>query len=309
MSDIDHHELFKRPGISPTSINAFSESPSRFWKTSSYNPNREKKEATDAMIFGRLVHCLVLTPEVFEKEFAIQPEKTNQLDTVSEIKAALKSAGISAPSSANKPQLEGVVRANLQCVELWSDTIENFRASAGEREVIKKDMYNEAKKMQDAMFANPAVKSLLGNGMSEEPFCWFPDGPDGLMKKCRLDYCRNGLVIEYKTDLFPSMETFKKTIALRGYHRQTSFQMDAAELKYGKRPDGAIIIAQDKEFHDDIAIYALSAEALSIGAQENQKVFEKIKERMKRNDWRTFPQKIQEIDLPRWYKPANIIGE
>jgi len=272
MNELDHHELFFKPGVSPTSINQFFESPSRFWKYSSLNPNKERKEATPAMIFGRLVHCLALTPEMFEKEFAVQPIKNGELDTIDEMKAWLAQSGAALPSKAKKDdyvaacrQLGGVV---------WVDVMANFTAAAGRKTIVTQD-------------------------------CWFPDGEQGLMKKCRLDYVRSGLVIEYKTDISPCEQDFMRTIASRGYHRQLAWQVDAAVRIYGEIPRGAIIIAQDKEIHDDIAIYALDAAAIELGKKENAYAWSEINRRFKANDWRTFPEEIMPIGLPKWYEANN----
>ncbi len=256
MNELDHHELFFKPGVSPTSINQFFESPSRFWKYSSLNPNKERKEATPAMIFGRLVHCLALTPEMFEKEFAVQPIKNGELDTIDEMKAWLAQSGTALPSKAKKDdyvaacrQLGGVV---------WVDVMANFTAAAGRKTIVTQEQLAQARSMQDAMLANKAVRQLIGNGFSESPFCWFPDGEQGLMKKCRLDYVRSGLVIEYKTDISPCEQDFMRTIASRGYHRQLAWQVDAAVRIYGEIPRGAIYDAVG----NSVTVYAhLSAAA------------------------------------------------
>jgi hypothetical protein len=303
MNQIDHHQLFFRPGVSPTSINQFFESPSRFWKYSSLNPNKERKEATPAMIFGRLVHCLALTPEAFDKEFAVQPVKTNELDTIDDMKGFLAERGVKLPSAAKKPDFLAAVQQFGG--KTWQSTLDAFSATVGRKTIVTQDQLAVAQSMQDAMFRNGAVRQLIGNGFSESPFCWFPDGEDGLMKKCRLDYVRQGLVIEYKTDIAPSEQDFMRTIGSRGYHRQLAWQMEAAERLYGEKPRGAIIIAQDKEMHDDIAIYALGVNSLELGVKENAYAWAEINRRMKTQDWRAFKEEIVPIELPRWYEANN----
>lgn len=303
MNDTNHTELFFKPGVSPTSINDFFDSPSRFWKYSSLNPNKEKKDATPAMIFGRLVHCLNLTPEAFEKDFAVQPVKSGELDTVDEMKAWLAQSGAALPSKAKKDDY--ILACRQLGAPVWADVLAKFTASAGRKTIVTQQQLEQARSMQDAMFANKAVKQLIGNGFSESPFCWFPDGEQGLMKKCRLDYVRSGLVIEYKTDISPCEQDFMRTIAGRGYHRQLAWQVDAAERMYNESPRGAILIVQDKEMHDDIAIYALDVDAIARGKRENAYAWGEISRRLKVNDWRTFPEEIMPISLPKWYEANN----
>lgn len=307
MTAINHTELFKKPGISPTSINDYlNGSASKFWRRSSYNPNRIKKDATPAMLFGRLVHALVLTPDAVDSEFVVYPSKTeDHLDTIDDLKKFInehKPAEQSIPAKINKAELQQIVRTNWPQALIWDDVMTRFKVTMGDRSIISKEQFEQAKSMQDQMSMNRAVKNLIGNGFSEQPFCWYPEGEDGLMKKCRMDYNRQGLVIEYKTTIDPSGEQFAKDIGNMGYHRQLAWQFDASTRMLGEPPKGALIIAQDKEAHDDIAIYAVDPMSLGIGAAENDAAFEAIKERMATMNWKSYPEEIRPISLPRWYQ-------
>lgn len=312
MSELSHAALFLKPGISPTSINQFYESPARFWRYSSYNPNRVKKDATPAMIFGRLVHSLVLTPEIFDSEYVVSPIKTkDHLDTSDDLKEfinARKAADQTIPSKISKQELLTIVRTNWPTAPIWDDVMTRFKITVGTRSVVTKDQFDLAKSMQDQMFANKAVRQLIGNGFSEEPYVWEPDNQDDglpvLKKKCRMDYNRQGLVIEYKTDMYPEPDAFSRTIGNMGYHRQLAWQYDASTRKYGEAPKGAIIIAQDKEIHDDILISGVDALALAKGVVENDAAFDVIRKRMAANDWKSYPEKIVNITLPRYYNQA-----
>lgn len=306
-----NEELFFKPGVSPTSINQFFESPSRFWRYSSLNPNREKKEATPAMLFGRLVHCLILTPENFEKEFAMAPTKgSDDIDTVDEMKNFINAnigAGQKIPSKAKKDDLVLIIRQIAPQLVLWQDKLDTFYKTIGRKGVITQDQLDTATNMRDAMFENRAVRQLIGNGASETPFCWFPNGQDGLMKKAKLDYNRDNIVIEYKTTVGPNAEDFSRTIATMGYHRQIAMQIEGS-IAMGNSPRGGIIIAQDKDQFDDIAVYALSASDIAVGHYENDYAFTNIQERLIKHNagdkkaWRSFPEEIQSISLPRWYQ-------
>lgn len=307
MSDsIDHKELFFKPGVSPTSINDFFECPAKFWRYSSLNPNKEKKEATPAMIFGRLVHCMVLTPESFESDFAVEPVKTSELETIDDMRSILALHGVVLKSSAKKSDYIVAVNQVAPQAKFWQIELETFKQNAGRRTIVTKEQYDLARSMQEAMFRNAKVKQLIGNGYSEEPFCWFPDGPEGLMRKVKLDYIRQGLVIEYKTAEEPDPERFEREIGERGYHRQLAMQIDACTRRYGEAPHGAIIIAQDKEYHDDICITAVNAPALTVGAEEVEYAFQQITERLKTGNWKKFAEDIKPIGLPRYYQPKHI---
>lgn len=310
MTDVNQ-ELFFKPGVSPTSINQFYESPSRFWRYSSLNPDKERKEPTPAMIFGRLVHCLILTPENYEREFALPPVKTpDDIDTNDEMKAFINAniqPGQKIPSKAKKDDLVLIIRQMAPQLVLWQDKMDTFYKTLGRKTAITADQLDTATKMKDAMFDNRAVRQLIGNGASETPFCWFPEGEQGIMRKAKLDYNRDNLVIEYKTTVGPNSEDFSRTIAQNGYHRQVAMQIEGSRFM-GNEPRGGIIIAQDKDQFDDIAIYALSAADIQVGNDENEAAFKSINERLARHKagdakaWRSFPEEIQPISLPRWYQ-------
>ncbi len=260
----NHAEEFKKPGISASSLNAYHKSPAHFWRDSSYNPKRIRKEQTPAMLFGLLAHCLVLTPDEFDREFIIAPE---------------------------------INRRTNEGKSGW----ENFLRVAGNRKVVTIEQFDRAIEMRDAMFANAAVRALIGNGVSESPMTW--KRPDGdLMCKCRLDYVRSGLVIEYKTTQDARLNEFSRSIASYGYHRQMAWEMDAATAMNGEQPRGAVIIAQDSDLPEAIGVFALDSAALSAGHNENSAYYREICDRMKHGNWKAFPEEIVPISLPAWYR-------
>jgi hypothetical protein len=308
---IDHQALFFKPGLSGTSINEFiNDGASHFWRHSTFNPNRVKKDRTPAMIFGGLAHCLALTPENYETEYAVMPVKgKDDLDTVEQLKAfinAHKAPDQSIPASAKKAQLIETIHLNWPNAVIWQDRLDLFEAQLGKRSPISVDDWSQAKSMQDQLFANRAFRNLVGNGMSETPFCWWPEATEeninnGLMMKCKPDYARNGLVVEYKTTVSAQEKSFSRDMGNMGYHRQLAIQTEAVHRMTNEMPRGQIIIAQDKEYHDDIAIYALDPMHLAIGQREVAAAYEAIKGRLVSGNWKSFSEDIKPIGLPRYY--------
>lgn len=260
----NYHDI---PALNASSISDYMRSPLHFWMHSSLNPDREKKDKTPAMIFGSLCHCLVLEPEAFDKEFIVSP-------------------------NINK------------CTKAGKEEWAAFTREAGSRDVITEETYGHAVAMRDAMFANSAVKNLLGNGCSEQPVFWTKE-EGGVLCKAKLDYSRQGLLIDYKTTADASYSTFSKSIANFGYHRQMAWYMDAFEHQYNERPKGAVIIAQEKDLPDAIGIYAIKGSALEIGKKECDRAYEEISERLLLSKWEAYPDKMIDIDLPNWYKKGE----
>jgi len=326
----NHKEDFFKPGISITgAINPFFErGPQGYWKHSSYNPDRVKKASTPEMAFGRLVHNMILTPELAESEFATYPRKEeypDALDTTEDLKAFLTQANLIGADgkpirflSKDKAALIKLAQTVEPRPVLWAEIEQRFFDRVGKRQIVTHDQVKQAESMRDAMFRNSAVCKLLNGGASEQPVTWYREPPEqgGLMCKCQLDYRKNGLVIEYKSTAGTNLENLQRTIGNMGYHRQLAWEEDAATIIDGKRPRGSVIIFQDTELHDDIVIFPLKPSAITIGHQENAFAYEEIKKRLhlwKSGDlgaWRTHEQKILDpIGLPSYYRSPITIQQ
>ena len=67
---MNNHDYQNLPGISSHWLIAMLDSPAACWRKY-LDPQRPAEEPTNALRFGTLVHCLVLTPRQFEREFII----------------------------------------------------------------------------------------------------------------------------------------------------------------------------------------------------------------------------------------------
>ena len=64
-------EYFDLPALSASQIKQYDKGAYWFWKTSPFNPDRPPEQDTDAMIFGRVCHCLLLEPDNFNETFEV----------------------------------------------------------------------------------------------------------------------------------------------------------------------------------------------------------------------------------------------
>lgn len=64
-------EYFSMPAISASQLKAFDKGAYWFWKSSPFNPDRVQEQDSDAMMFGKLAHCMLLEPEKVDNEFEI----------------------------------------------------------------------------------------------------------------------------------------------------------------------------------------------------------------------------------------------
>lgn len=77
----DYHgkrDLFDGPAVSKSSLKhllpAHGGSPKAFWGRWAWNPRRIEQSTSDALDFGKAVHCLLLGDEVFDEKFIVRPD-------------------------------------------------------------------------------------------------------------------------------------------------------------------------------------------------------------------------------------------
>src|ERR1700733_6786726 len=82
LSSDDYHN--DKNSLSRSSIKDFAKNAFYYWSMH-LNPNRPSRETTDAMIIGSALHTLVLEPQNFLKQYAIEPPKMLLKDVGREI--------------------------------------------------------------------------------------------------------------------------------------------------------------------------------------------------------------------------------
>lgn len=260
---MDYYDI---PALSASAINNFigdRGSPAHFWRSTPLNPNREKVEDTPALVIGKAAHCLLLEgEEVFNSQFAIAPDAKR---TTKAVKAE------------------------------YADFINENDGKS----ILTNDMVKNVYSMVNAVKSNEVANKLLRNGEAEGDVFF---EMYGMPCKSKIDYRREGLLIDYKTTLASSIEAFKRSSVKYGYHRQVAFYMDAYKAKYGEYPKGFVFLLQNKEIHNGVGFCSLDEEAVDTGRYENEIAANAIKRRLDENDWDMFEQKIVSFGLTDWYK-------
>lgn len=200
-------EYRQHEGISRSELWRLRESPEKF-KYAQEHP----EPPTPALIFGRLVHKLLLEPDTFGDEFAVAP-------------------------NVDRRTKDGKAAYAAFCADL------------GEKDIVTAADYQLAVEMTTAAKNAPFVNKLL-NGEHEKPLFWV-DEMTGEACKVRLD-CLTEIdgrltVIDYKTTTNASTHKFNRSIFNYGYHFQAAMYCEAVKqaLKLGEMPD-FIFIAQEK---------------------------------------------------------------
>lgn len=183
MSDADYG---KAAGVRKSQLDLLSISPA--------TARSGFKEQTDAMIMGSLVHCLVLQPETFAPQYAIEPVVDKRTKT-------------------GKEELEAFLTAN-------DDKI-----------TISQDDYDKALNMRDSVLNVIGDFLDMPDAIIEHAAFW-SDSRTGTQCKCKPDiYIPSlGLAIDLKTTSgFATADDFGKSVKSFRYHVQQAFYTQGLE--------------------------------------------------------------------------------
>lgn len=113
--------------LSHTSLWEFRKSPLHFMQ---YKTGEKKR--TDSMIFGSVVHCLILEPQEFEMRYALEPDEAPRRPSITQI-------------NAKKPS-----ESTLESIAFWDD----FNRRNKGKEIISSDDFLKAKIIAEAVGKN-----------------------------------------------------------------------------------------------------------------------------------------------------------
>lgn len=199
-------EYRENPAISRSQLWLMHEIPEKFlYKI------QHPEEPTDSLLFGQMIHMLLLQPDEFYESYAVYPN----------IKRNTK---------------EGKL--------IWAEFQE---ANPGKQYVSEED-FVKASEMVAKLLCEPFAKKLL-NGEREVPFFW-TDEMTGIDCKCRCD-CLTEIggelwIVDYKTTKDASTDGFTKKTFELGYDLQAAMYSEGVKVNTGKTPK-FVFLAQEKD--------------------------------------------------------------
>jgi len=215
-------DYFDIPALSKTLIKRWVEGdPHAFWQECPLNPNRKDDVITsDALVFGQLVHCLLLEPDSFKDNYEIVKEFVGD-------KSKSKKRG--SPNNLAK----SFVQAQAKC----------------DKYLILESELVQAQKVITESKKHSAIKSIMKDIEREKPLFWedkvynmpFKAKLDGI-KRIRLENGKTGYIgIELKVinsaDLLNSY-----TLDRKGYDIDLAMYDRAIYHKYGEHLHSFYII-------------------------------------------------------------------
>lgn len=199
-------EYRSHPAISRSDLWMLRESPQKF-KWAMEHPT----EPTPALVFGQLLHTMLLEPEKLKERYAIVPM-------------------IDRRTKEGKAQHQAFVEQ-----------------SAG-KTIVTADMVEQAQGMCEAIKAEPMAVKLL-DGEREKPFFW-TDEMTGECCKSRVDVYNTRfsqpIIVDVKTTQDASTDAFIKSAVRYGYDFQAAMYSDGVQNVTGEKPL-FVFIAVEKE--------------------------------------------------------------
>ena len=258
METLTQQEYRTIEALGSTDIKTLLENPYLF-------KNGVKKEPTDNLILGSVIHTLILEPQKLESEYIIMPELNLRTNADKAIKAELE-----------------------------------VEAKATNKTLVKAEIFNQAEAVAKS-FLNSSLSSFLKGEVKAETS--FFGEIDGVKVKARPDLIipDQKIIIDFKTTSQVgggSADGFAKMAANFSYYIQAALYLEITEYKQFY----FIVLETAEPFM--VGCYKLDSEALEFGKSEIRRAIEIYKNLFKYTSPLYLNNldfsKVQEINLPSW---------
>lgn len=227
------------------------------------------REETPAMRIGSAVHCAVLEPARFEREYVTAP-------------------GGDKRSKAGK------------------EAFAEFEAANAGKIVLSLDDGLLCHRIAEAIHAHPRVRDLLQSGRPEVSALW-KDAEFSVRCRARVDWLQDaGVLIDLKTTQDASPAAFARSCATFRYHVQAAWYLDGYLAATGDLPLGFVFIAVEKTPPHAIALYEMDAEAVEYGRKLARRDLARYAIARDLEVWDGYPETVQSLSLPRWALSQDV---
>ena len=205
---------FAYKALSASQIKTFDKSKREFWKQSPFNPAKAPDKESDALIFGKLAHCILLEPEEVHKRFLVMDW-------------GAKTRGVK---------------------------YEDAKSKNPDKTIVSPAEYDKAMKMLSNVRGHPLARQIISGAMCEVPFTWKDEltGLPCKCKIDAIKRTKNGIVIiDYKTS--SDIQGLLRWAEKLQYPLQDAFYCEGVKAKYGEEPVEFVFIVQSsKEGEEDV---------------------------------------------------------
>lgn len=248
--DISNEEYHAHPAISRSNMMDFRLSPRHYWH-SKFDPNFIKKEPSREMVFGNLMHSLLLEPDKYESTYIVPPKFDMR-------KSDDKIAHT------------------------------NFIKEHANKTFITNEDFQIAQKMKDAFHKDKDAFDLISDAQYEKTIFW-SDSQTGLQCKSRPDVMHNHFIVDYKTISDANERSIRYAFTDYGYDVQAAMIHLALKEDCNLDMREFVYIFQEKKYPYLTRICPLSQEKLAEGIQKVKQYLSEIKICTEKNEWPSYP--------------------
>lgn len=253
--DTDYHAS---PGISNSGLVLIANRTPAHYRAQLDEPRKETPALTD----GRMIHRVVLEPELFATEYAVVPKWDMRRN-------ADKDAAI-----------------------LWA--AENVGRTA-----ITLEKLDWLHRIRDSVHAHPTARILLSGGRSERSV-YANDPVTGVRVRCRPDYDNGYSLVDVKSTENASPDAFTGSGFKYGYHQQAAFYLDVYEWATGRRSPAFFFVAVEKEPPYAVKVFEASPSFISRGREAYRGALDLYAECLANDRWPAYDNDVSTLDLPVW---------
>jgi hypothetical protein len=277
------------PSISSSGLRTiYIKSPADFWVHSELNPERFPSEPSDAKLFGRAAHALLLGDEAFDEAFYLISDDAPPRPTKAQIKAREK----------------GRVSDSADARFRFWDEVDMI--SAG-RELVPSSWYTTIGHMSQALAKHPLVGPLF-DGDPEVSLIW-QDVPTGIWLKSRMDMHprMGGVRADLKTCTDASLRAVMREIGKYGYDMQAALGDVGSEIVLGETIESNVLVFVEKTPAFNVTPVEITETAIHFAKLKNRKAINTFARCLERNEWPGKVEGIPSYDTPEWEQ--HEIGE
>lgn len=269
--ELSNEEYHKHPALSRSALSLFDRSPLHFWHRY-INPGFVHTESdSPALRFGTACHMRVLEPELFAETYVLAPSESKNSKAYKEAAAEAAEAG---------------------------------------KKMLTQQEYDQLTGMLNSLQSHPkAYPALFGHGGINETSWIGKDPKTGLELKVRPDrIMKSGALVDLKTSIDASASHFQRSAVNFGYCLQAAFYQHVMGICTGKQPVNFYFVVVEKEPPYAVSVFQASQAFIAYGRCEMHRLLGSIKSCKKAygpNQWPSYSDDIQVLELPSWIKFQN----
>ena len=197
-----------RPHLSYSGMKDLWVSPMRFWWRH-LRADRETEEPTPAMKFGSALHCKVLRPDDFEKEYCASFQAPDEaLTSADDIRRFIRAKG-ETPRGTLKASLIEQARALAPSVLIADELEASYYAAHKDKTVLSAETMDRVNRCADAVLACDAVRTALQGAKRE---AWIERDIDGVLLAGSIDAMGEKVNLDLKTFTVPHGKTVERAV-------------------------------------------------------------------------------------------------